>query len=129
MLAYDYPILGFFWSTVIFFMWIAWFMLLFRVIIDVLRSKDLGGVAKAAWLLFALFLPFLGVLVYVVARGDKMAQHQQADLAAQEAALATYVRGVAAPSAADELAKLAELKSQGVITDNEFEAQKSRLLA
>ena len=78
MIAYDYPLLGIFWTTLVIFLWIAWFMLLFRVIFDIFRSDDLGGLAKALWLIFVIFLPFLGVLVYVIARGHKITEHDVA---------------------------------------------------
>lgn len=130
MLAYDYPLLGFFWSMVIFFVWLSWFMLLFRVIVDIFRSHDLGGVAKACWVLFVIVLPFLGVFVYLVARGGSLAQREVAQAQAQQDAFAQYVQGVAGSGGtADELAKLADLKDKGVISDQEFEAQKARLLA
>lgn len=130
VLAYDYPILGFFWSMLIFFVWLAWFMLLFRIVIDVFRSRDLGGVAKACWILFVAFLPFLGVFVYLVARGQSLHERELGQAQAQQEAFAQYVQQVAAPtSAADELAKLAELKAAGTITEAEFAAQKARILS
>ena len=76
MLAYDYPIAGFFLSVFWLFIWILWFFLLFRVIIDIFRSDDLGGWGKAAWLIFVIILPFLGVFVYLIARGGKMGQRR-----------------------------------------------------
>ncbi len=130
MLAYDYPLMGFFWSMLIFFLWIAWFMLLFRIIADIFRSADLGGFAKTLWFIFVIFLPFLGVLVYCIARGGSMAERAYADASSQQAALDSYVRQTAgAGGTADELAKFASLRDQGVITDAEFAAQKAQLLA
>jgi hypothetical protein len=132
VLAYDYPLLNLFWTMLIFFLWIAWFFLLFRVLADVFRSRDMGGFAKALWIIFVIFLPFLGVLVYVIARGNSMTQRDLESAKAQEQAFQSYVRDVASSSgggAADELAKLADLKARGVITDAEFEAQKAKLLA
>ena len=73
MLAYDYPILGLFWTMLIFFLWFAWIMLVFRVIIDVFRS-DMGGMSKALWAIFVIVIPWLGVLIYLIANGDKMTQ-------------------------------------------------------
>ena len=75
MFAYDYPLLGFFWTMMFWFLWIAWILLLFHVIADIFRSRDMGGVAKALWLIFVVIVPWLGVLVYVIARGQKMADH------------------------------------------------------
>ena len=130
MIAYDYPLLGIFWTTVVIFLWIAWFMLLFRVIFDIFRSDDLGGWAKALWLLFVIVLPFLGVLVYVIARGHKITEHEVAHAEAQEQAFQSYVRQTAGTGGtAEELTKLAALKDQGVISDAEFEQQKAKLLS
>jgi hypothetical protein len=130
LLAYDYPLLGFFWSVLILFVWLAWFMLLFRIVADIFRSKDLGGLAKACWLLFTAMVPFLGVFAYLVIRGGKLHQNEMADLQAQQDAFAQYVQSVSgAAGPADELAKLAELKERGVITDAEFATQKARILA
>ena len=131
MLGYDYPFLGVFWSMLVFFLWIAWFFLLFRVIFDVFRSHDLGGWGKALWLIFVILAPFLGVFVYVIARGDSMTDRDVADAQAQEAAFKSKVQQAASSGGgtADELSKLADLKAQGVITDAEFEQQKAKLLA
>jgi hypothetical protein len=131
MLAYDYPLLGLFWTMLVFFLWIAWIVLLIRVFADIFRSHDLGGWAKAFWSIFVLIVPFLGVLVYLIARGDSMVRRDVASAQAQEAAFQSYVRDVAGsggPSAANELAKLAELNASGVITDEEFAQQKAKLL-
>jgi hypothetical protein len=131
MLAYDYPLLGFFWSMMIFFLWIAWLMLLFRILADVFRSDDMGGFAKAIWLIFVIFLPFLGVFVYLISRGDGMAKRDLARAQEQQQAFNSYVREAAgsSTSTADELSKLAGLHTQGLLTDDEFAAQKARLLA
>lgn len=129
VLAYDYPILGFFWSVLILFIWLAWFMLLFRVVVDIFRAKDMGGLAKACWLLFTAMVPFLGVFLYLVIRGNKLAENEMADAKAQQDAFAQYVQSVSGPTGtADELAKLADLKERGMLTDAEFAAQKARLL-
>jgi hypothetical protein len=130
MLAYDYPLLGVLWTTVIFMLWILWFVILFRVIADVFRSKDLGGWGKTLWLLFVIFLPFLGVFVYIIARGNAMTQRSLEQAQAQQSAFDDYVRTTAAGSSstADELAKFAALRDQGVISDAEFAARKAQLL-
>ena len=113
MLAYDYPILGFFWSTLILFLWIAWFVLLFRVLADIFRSHDLGGFAKTLWILFVIFLPFLGVFVYIIAHGDQMTEHAIEDHQRQQEAFNGMVRSaVPSTSVADEISKLAELKAR-----------------
>ena len=130
MLAYDYPILGLFWSMLIFFLWVAWFVIFFQVVIDIFRSHDMGGWAKAGWFLLVLLVPFLGVLIYVIARGDKMRDHDLERMRAQQEQMDAYIKQTAGGSdgVADELAKLSELKASGVISDEEFAAQKAKLL-
>jgi HAMP domain-containing protein len=130
VLAYDYPILGIFWSTLIIMLWIMWFMILFRVIADIFRSHDLGGGGKTLWLLFVIFLPFLGVFVYVIARGNSMTQRSLEDAKARQESMDEYVRTTAGStsSTADELAKYAALRDQGVLTEAEFAARKAQLL-
>jgi hypothetical protein len=130
MLGYDYPLLGVFWNTMIFFLWILWFVLLFRILADIFRSSDLGGFAKTMWIIFVIILPFLGVFVYVIARGKSMTQRSIDDARSQQAAFDDYVRDTVSGSAstADELSKFAALRDQGVITDAEFAAKKAQLL-
>ena len=109
--SHDYPLLSVFWSMLIFFLWIVWLMALFHVIVDIFRSHEMGGFAKALWLLFVIFLPFLGVLVYLIARGDNMAQHAMADAEARDAAFQSYVEEAAgSTSQADQLTQLAALQ-------------------
>ena len=131
MLAYDYPILGIFWTMLILFVWISWLFIFFHVVIDIFRSHDMGGWGKAAWFLLVVLLPLLGVLIYVLARGDSMRDRDVARARAQQADMDAYIKQAAGGSGgvADELAKLSELKASGVITDEEFAAQKSKLLA
>ncbi|HKB31895.1 MAG TPA: SHOCT domain-containing protein [Streptosporangiaceae bacterium] len=112
-----------------FFLWILWLFLLFWIIMDIFRSRDLGGWAKAAWLLFVIVLPFLGVLVYLIARGDKMHERQTRDLQAQDQAFRSYVKDAAGTGSADEVAKLADLRDRGVISESEFQAGKAKVLA
>ncbi len=129
MIAYDYPLLGVFWSMLIFFLFVAWLVLLFRVFADIFRSQDMGGWAKALWSIFVILLPFLGVFIYVIVNGKSMGDRAAADAQQQQAALDTYVRqtaGTAGP--ADELEKLATLRDNGTLTDAEFAAQKAKLL-
>lgn len=99
-LAYDYPLLSVFWSMLWFFLWIMWFILLFRIIIDIFRDDELGGWAKAGWLLFVILLPFLGVLVYVIARGKNMGRREVNQARAQQEAFDSYIRQAAAPEPA-----------------------------
>jgi ABC-type multidrug transport system fused ATPase/permease subunit len=126
-LAYDFPLLSIIFSIFWFFLLIAWIMCLFQVIVDIFRSHDMGGGAKALWLILVIIFPFLGVLIYLVARGRHMTEHAMADAQKQDAAMQAYIRD-AAGSPADEVAKLSQLRDQGVITDAEFQAGKNRVL-
>jgi hypothetical protein len=132
MLAYSYPLLGVFWTMLEFFLFIIWIWLLIVVFADIFRSHDLGGFAKALWVIFVIILPFLGVFIYLIARGGKMQEHAVKQAQDQDAAMRSYIQDVNASSGggtADQLAKLNDLKNQGVLTDAEFEAQKAKLLA
>ena len=130
MLGYTYPILSLIWTMFVFFVFILWIWLLISVFMDIFRSHDLSGVAKAFWVLFVIILPFLGVLVYLIARGGKMHERAIDQAAQQQKAFDTYVKQTAgAGSNAEELSKLADLKTQGVLSDAEFEAQKAKLLS
>ncbi len=132
MLATTYPILDFFLTMLYFFLFVIWIWLLIMVFIDIFRSHDLGGWAKALWVLFIIILPFLGVFVYLIARGGKMHERAAQEAAQQQQAFDQYVKqtaGSAGGSTADQLSKLADLKAQGVITDAEFDAQKAKILA
>ena len=131
MFAYDYPLLGFFWTVLMVFIWVAWIILLIRVFSDVFRNHEMSGWAKAFWVIFVVILPFLGVLIYLIANGSGMAKRDMAQAQASQQQFDSYVRQTAgsATSSADELAKLAGLRDQGVITDAEFAAQKAKLLA
>jgi hypothetical protein len=129
MLAYDFPILGLFWTMLILFLWVAWIMLVFHVLVDVFRS-DMGGFSKALWAIFVIVIPWLGVLIYLIANGDKMTGRSIAAAQQQQAQMDAYIRQTAASGGtAEELTKLATLRDQGVITADEFESQKSKLLA
>jgi hypothetical protein len=130
MLASSYPLLNTFWTILYFFVFFLWLMILFRVIWDVFRSHDLGGLGKAGWLLFILVLPFLGVFVYLIARGGSMHERDVRVAQAQSQALRSWVQETGGGgSTADELAKLADLRTKGVINDDEFDRAKSKLLA
>ena len=125
----NYPLLDAFWTMLWFFLWILWFFLLFRIILDIFRSKDLGGWGKAGWLIFVCILPFLGVFVYLIARGSKMTQRDAEDAQAADQAMRAYVRDAAGSGGpADELAKLADLRDRGVISDAEFQQSKAKVL-
>jgi hypothetical protein len=130
--SYQYPILDFFLTMLYFFLFVIWIWLLIMVFIDIFRSHDIGGFAKALWVIFVIVLPFLGVFVYLIARGSKMHERTAAEAAQQQQAFDAYVKeaaGTDGVSTADQLSKLADLKSKGVLTDAEFEAQKSKVLA
>ena len=130
--TYQYPILDFFLTMLYFFLFIIWIYLLIMVFMDVFRSHDMGGWAKALWVIFIIVLPFLGVFVYLIARGGKMHERAAAQAAQQQQAFDQYVKeaaGTPGSTTADQLAKLADLKSQGVLTDAEFEAQKAKILS
>ncbi|GAA0463349.1 MULTISPECIES: SHOCT domain-containing protein [Streptomyces] len=132
-LAYDYPLLGVFWTTFWLFMWMLWFFLLFRVIGDVFRDDGLNGWAKAGWIIFVLVLPLIGVLIYVLVRGRGMGRREVHKAQAQQEAFDDYVRRTAATgtvrtSQADELAKLSRIKERGDISDDEFQRAKDKIL-
>jgi hypothetical protein len=120
-----------FWSMLWFFMWFIWIYLLIVVFGDVFRSKDLSGWGKALWCLFVIFLPYLGVFVYLIARGGKMAENTVRVAQEHDAAARAYIQDAAGSttSAADELARLADLKEKGVIDDAEFQALKAKIIA
>ncbi len=132
MLASSYPVLDAFLTMLYFFLFIIWIWLLIMVFMDIFRSHDMGGVAKALWVIFIIILPFLGVFVYLIARGGKMQERAAQQAAQQQKAFDSYIKqtaGASGDTTADQLAKLADLKSQGVLTDAEFEAQKAKILA
>jgi hypothetical protein len=120
-----------FWSMLWFFLFFIWIWLLIAVFADIFRSDDLSGWGKALWSIFIIVLPYLGVFVYLIARGHKMGMRAVADAQAQEAAFQDYVRQTAASgtSTADELQRLATLHQQGVLDDAEYAAAKAKALA
>jgi hypothetical protein len=123
------PLLDLFWSMLWFFMFFLWIWLLISLFADIFRSDDLSGWGKAGWVIFMIVLPFLGAFIYLIARGKSMQDRTMADMAARERATRSYIQDVAGPSStADELAKLAELRDRGVLTSQEFDAQKAALL-
>jgi Short C-terminal domain/Phospholipase_D-nuclease N-terminal len=128
--SYSYPLLGAFWTIFEIFLWVIWIWILITVFIDIFRSHDLSGWAKALWFLFVLFIPLIGVVVYLIARGDKMHEHTVQAARQQDAEVRSYIKQAAGPpSPADQLTKLAELRDRGVITAAEFEQQKAKILA
>jgi hypothetical protein len=128
--AYSYPLLGVFWTMLWFFAFFIWIWLLIVVFADIFRSHDMGGFAKALWVIFIIILPILGVLIYLIARGGSMHERAARQAEQQEQAFRSYVQDAAAgSSSADQLAKLADLKASGAITDQEFEAGKAKILS
>ena len=129
--TYRYPILDFFLTMLYFFLFIIWIWLLIMVFMDIFRSHDMGGWAKALWAIFIIVLPFLGVFVYLIARGGSMHERAAAQMQRQQRAFDDYVRQTAGDSGGhiDALAKLADLKEKGALSEAEFEAQKAKLLS
>src|SRR6516165_230240 len=127
----NYPLLDIFLSTLYFFVWILWIMLLFWILMDIFRSDDMSGWGKAGWVIFVIILPFLGVFVYLIARGKSMGERQARDAQARDEQFRAYVKDAASDgqSQSDELAKLAGLHQQGVLSDQECAAAKAKILA
>ena len=118
------------WSMLWFFMFVIWIWVLIALFGDIFRSDDLSGGMKAFWIIFIVIIPWLGILVYLIARGSGMQKRAIAHAQAQQAQFQQYVQDTAgASNSVDQLAKLADLRTQGVITDAEFDAQKAKLLA
>jgi hypothetical protein len=120
-----------FWSFLWFFLFFIWIWILIAVFADIFRSKDLSGWGKAGWVILVIVLPYLGVFLYLIIRGHKMGQHAAEDAEAQEAAFRQYVQEAAGSptSTADELEKLARLREQGVLSEEEYVQAKARALA
>ena len=128
--SYSYPLLGAFWTILEVFLWVLWIWILIYVFIDIFRSHDLSGWGKALWFLFVLFIPLIGVLVYLIARGGKMQERAQRDARQQEQDFRAYVQEAASSGTpADQLAKLADLRDKGVISAEEFEREKAKVLS
>ncbi len=119
-----------FWSMLWFFLFFIWIWLLITVFADIFRSHDMGGFAKFLWVMFVIIVPYFGVFVYLIARGHKMSEHALEAAQAQDAAARAYIQQAAGTtgSTADELARLADLKAKGVISDAEFEQAKAKAI-
>jgi hypothetical protein len=131
MLASSYPLLDIFLTMLEIFLFIVWIWLLIAVFSDIFRSHDMGGGAKAVWVIFVVLIPYVGILVYLIARGGSMHERAVAQSQQQQKAFDAYVKqaaGTPGETSADQLAKLADLKAKGVLTDAEFETQKAKLL-
>jgi Short C-terminal domain/Phospholipase_D-nuclease N-terminal len=119
-----------FLSMMYFFLFFIWIWLLIAVFGDIFRSPDLGGLAKSLWVIFVIVLPYLGVFIYLIARGHKMGEHAVQAAQAQDAAQRAYIQSAAGTtSVADELSRLADLKNQGVISDAEFDRLKAKAIS
>jgi membrane protein implicated in regulation of membrane protease activity len=128
--SYSYPLLGAFWTILEIFLWVLWIWIVIVILIDIFRSRDLSGWAKALWFLFVLFIPLIGVLVYLIVRGGSMHERAVQQAQQQDRELRAYVQEAAGPqSSADQLTKLADLRDRGVITAEEFEREKAKVLA
>ncbi|MEV7027331.1 SHOCT domain-containing protein [Kitasatospora sp. NPDC093558] len=140
-LAVDYPVLNIFWTMLELFLWVLWFFLLFKIITDIFRSHDLSGWGKAGWLVLVIILPLIGVLAYLIARGEGMGKRDLAQAQQAEAAVQAYIRDAAGTSGTsgasadgggrshvDDLATLADLKDKGLISDAEYQRAKEKLL-
>jgi hypothetical protein len=130
VMAADYPFMDVLWSMIIFFFWVIWIWIVITVLVDIFRRHDIGGWAKAAWVVFVVILPWLGVLVYLIAQHDGMRERSMKQAQAQRREFDDYVRDTAGGggSAAD-IAKAKELLDSGAITQQEFETLKAKALA
>ena len=127
-LASDWGVGEVLWTMIWFTCLFIWVWIAISVIMDIFRSHDMGGFAKVLWIIFVFFLPFLGVFVYLIARGGKMQQHNVEAMKAQDAAMKDYIRQAAGTGAADEVERLHGLLEKGAITQAEYDAQKAKLL-
>ena len=128
LLASSYPLLDVFWTMLWFFLFFIWIWLLITIFVDIFRSHDLSGWAKAGWVIFVIILPLLGILFYLIFRGSSMHERAVQQAQQQEADFRQYVQETAQTSSADQLTKLADLRDRGVITEEEFQSQKATVL-
>jgi Short C-terminal domain/Phospholipase_D-nuclease N-terminal len=128
LIAADYPFLDVLWTMILFFAWVAWIWIVITVFVDVFRRDDIGGWGKAGWIVFVIVLPFLGVLIYLIAQHDGMRERSMEQAQRQRAAMDEYVRETAGGSAS-EIAKAKELLDSGAITQAEFDSIKAKALS
>ena len=128
LFAADYPFMDVLWSMIIFFFWVIWIWIVVTVLIDIFRRTDIGGWGKAAWVVFVVILPWLGVLIYLIAQHDGMRDRRIQEAQAQKQAFDAYVQDAAGGSA-DQIARAKELLDSGTITQEEFQALKTKALA
>jgi hypothetical protein len=130
LIASSYPFLDVMWTMLVFFAWVIWFWLLITVFGDVFRRRDISGWGKAAWIIFVIVLPYLGVLVYLIAQHDGMAERNVKQVQQSKEQMDDYVRSVSAASdPAEQIAKGKKLLDEGAITPSEFDALKQKALA
>ena len=129
MFAYTYPLLDLFWTMLEIFAFIVYIWLLIYIFSDIFRSDDLGGGAKMLWILFVFIIPVIGILAYLLVRGGSMHERAERQAQRQQQAFNSYVSDAAGTSPTDQLAKLADLKERGLLSDAEFETQKAKVLA
>ena len=130
IVAADYPLLNIFWTIIIVFAWVAWFWVLIIVISDLFSRHDIGGWAKAFWMLFVIVVPFLGVFIYVISQGKGMGERRDKQVKASQQEFDSYVRQVAASDGpADQIAKAKQLLDNGTIDQAEFDRLKAQALA
>ncbi|GGU73317.1 membrane protein [Streptomyces albospinus] len=134
-LAYDYPVLGAFWTAMWVFLWVMWVILLFRIVADIFRDDTMSGWAKTGWLLLVLVLPFVGVFIYVCVRGHELGRREAQHAQAVRDEFERYIREAAGRGAeaagvseVDQLAKLSEIRARGDISDEEFSRAKEKIL-
>jgi predicted PurR-regulated permease PerM len=128
VLAADYPFLDVLWTMFVFFAWVAWFFILFRVIVDLFRRHDISGWGKVGWIVFVIVLPFIGVFTYLIVQGQAMAQRDTAQAQAAQSQMDEYIRTTAGGSAA-EIEKAKQLLDSGAISQAEFDQIKAKALA
>jgi hypothetical protein len=130
LVAADYPFLEVLWTLIIFFAWVIWFWILITILADVFRRHDIGGGTKTLWVIFVIFLPFLGVFIYLLTQNDGMVERRRRETEAAQGQFNDYVRSVAASGgSAAEIEKAKQLLDSGAITQAEYEALKAKALA
>src|SRR3954469_22315484 len=129
IIAADYPFLNIFWTMILFFAWVVWIWMMIAILTDVFRRHDIGGFAKAAWVIFMICLPFLGVLVYLIAQHQHMAERQAKDMEQAQQQTDAYIRSVSATGPTSEIARAKDLLDSGAITQAEFDTLKTKAMA
>jgi hypothetical protein len=128
VIAADYPFIDILWTMIIFFAWVIWIWMVVVILTDIFRRRDIGGWSKALWTVFLIVVPFLGVLVYLIAHHDDMAERQSRDIKAQQEMVDSHIRDVAGGASA-EIANAKSLLDSGAIDQTEYDQLKRRALA